>query len=689
MAYDAGAIVARMTLDARKFRAEIGGAKEKLTGFEKAAKAARISMKAFAVTGAAITASMTAIAVASVKTAAKFENYSYQLRAVSKSTEEAVESMKMIRQFAERTPFATSQVVEAFVQLKAVGIDATKSVIETLGNVSFAMNRDIRDVASGLISFETEVLRRLGIEIDRTGKKAVIVSGDIRVETDKTAEAIRAGLLDVWERRFPNAMKDAEGTWRGLRAIAGSNIEELRADIGDALLPALKDLLSDSVIPIVEKMREWAKANQDLIESEFKTWLDRAWRGTEKLAKWAGKAATAIGTIADTLHLIELTQVEKTRRELSKVNDQILTLQESLKSEVGTVEEANKKWWEFWKIKKDHVGVNKVMTGVLKNLQERRRELAGQLERLLLLERKFSGSEEFIDFRRRLLGLIQVTTDALGDQGDATDDVAEKMKALDLRFAALNSMMRTNHSIAAELSPNLEALQIQWQALHDMGRDANKAIVEGMQEQDGLLQKLNEDVQRVADGFTYGLGQGIADMVISGRNFGDVMKAVFRAMVADIAKTVAELLIMEKVLLGIKALMSSIGGPFGWLGSLFHEGGLVMHEGGLVAPRVTMPEIAVPKPAIKAHSGLTLSGDEVPIIAQRGEGILSKDRGMPAIGGPAALALANLGIPPAPAVHVHIDTMIADDDWVDDFLIPKIRDAARRDIGIQTTFSRY
>jgi hypothetical protein len=62
-------------------------------------------------------------------------------------------------------------------------------------------------------------------------------------------------------------------------------------------------------------------------------------------------------------------------------------------------------------------------------------------------------------------------------------------------------------------------------------------------------------------------------------------------------------------------LMKTIGMVFPGLGQFFHQGGLVFHSGGII-PR--------------AHSGM-LASDEVPIIAQTGEGVLSR-RGMAGLG---------------------------------------------------------
>ena len=63
-------------------------------------------------------------------------------------------------------------------------------------------------------------------------------------------------------------------------------------------------------------------------------------------------------------------------------------------------------------------------------------------------------------------------------------------------------------------------------------------------------------------------------------------------------------------------LIKTVGAMFPGMIPFFHEGGMVYHAGGVVQP-------------IRAHSGL--APDEIPIIAQSGEGVVSR-RGMSALG---------------------------------------------------------
>ena len=106
------------------------------------------------------------------------------------------------------------------------------------------------------------------------------------------------------------------------------------------------------------------------------------------------------------------------------------------------------------------------------------------------------------------------------------------------------------------------------------------------------------------------------------RNVKEIFADFGRAVLQMIANIIAKLLLIK--------LFTAMAGPGGSIfgvpvGSLFHEGGMV----GRQRRRV-----------IKAHQGL--APDEVPIVAQTGEGVLSR-RGMSALGGPESLKALNRG----------------------------------------------
>lgn len=155
------------------------------------------------------------------------------------------------------------------------------------------------------------------------------------------------------------------------------------------------------------------------------------------------------------------------------------------------------------------------------------------------------------------------------------------------------------------------------------------------------FEKIKLSTKQIADGFTNAVGQ----MVVIGTDFGTTMAGVFKQWaskaIAEITRVLAKMALMKAA----SKSTGIFGSVFGFLGGLFHDGGAVQkaHTGGI----------------IKAHEGLAV--DEVPIIAQTGEGILSR-RGMQALGGTGALNALNSGqgIGGATSINIYIASAAMD-----------------------------
>jgi len=177
-----------------------------------------------------------------VDAAAKLEVFRNQLNIVTGSAGQAAQALEAIREFARKSPLETEDVVQSYVRMRSVGINPTIQQMETLGGVAVLMNRRMSEVLQAFISMEKEPLRNLGVEIDKTGSKAIITSGNIRREVKKDTESIREALLDVWGERFPNAIKTAANTTTAHIAVMKSEFFELAATVGQVFLPVVKKL---------------------------------------------------------------------------------------------------------------------------------------------------------------------------------------------------------------------------------------------------------------------------------------------------------------------------------------------------------------------------------------------------------------------------------------------------------------
>jgi hypothetical protein len=143
------------------------------------------------------------------------------------------------------------------------------------------------------------------------------------------------------------------------------------------------------------------------------------------------------------------------------------------------------------------------------------------------------------------------------------------------------------------------------------------------------------------------------------RSLGAVFKHffsdAFKGQIDDVRDYFAELgNMMLEVLAEVFAkmiLVKTIGSIFPGMIPFFHQGGMVYHSGGDVLP-------------IRAHAGLAI--DEVPIVAQTGEGVLSR-RGMRALGGSENLKSLNEGKSAKGNVTINVNQVIqawdAQDVW--------------------------
>ncbi|MEA3225986.1 MAG: hypothetical protein U9Q07_08550, partial [Planctomycetota bacterium] len=66
------------------------------------------------------------------------------------------------------------------------------------------------------------------------GKKAIISSGNIRMEMEKDFASIQKGVIEIWGKRWPGAMKNAENTWEGMMSLILSRWQDFQADVMEA-----------------------------------------------------------------------------------------------------------------------------------------------------------------------------------------------------------------------------------------------------------------------------------------------------------------------------------------------------------------------------------------------------------------------------------------------------------------------
>ncbi|WP_434361068.1 tape measure protein [Parasalinivibrio latis] len=160
-----------------------------------------------------------------VDTAAQFETFQTILETTEGSSEKARQAMQWVSDFATKTPYELAEVNEAFVKLRAYGLDPTDGLLKTLGDTSSAMGKDLTQAVEAIadaVTGENERLKEFGIKGSTTGETITYEFTDKAgrqqfLSVDKNdRQAIRQALVGIFNDKYDGAMDRLSRTWGGM-----------------------------------------------------------------------------------------------------------------------------------------------------------------------------------------------------------------------------------------------------------------------------------------------------------------------------------------------------------------------------------------------------------------------------------------------------------------------------------------
>jgi hypothetical protein len=232
-----------------------------------------------------------------IKVSAEFESFHSTLETITGSAQAADKAMEWISKFAQTTPYDVAGVTDAFVKLKAYGIDPiADDALRTLGDAAAAMNKPLNQAVEALAdatTFEFERLKEFGLTTQQAGDKVTFrwtENGKQLTKTvKKNAEDVRRFVLDQLGGRFNGAMIRQSKTWNGMMSNLADTWTNFQLRIGrsgffDAVKSKLADLL-DYVgsLDADGSLDRWASN----IGEAFKTVVDQATRITKNIIAFA------------------------------------------------------------------------------------------------------------------------------------------------------------------------------------------------------------------------------------------------------------------------------------------------------------------------------------------------------------------------------------------------------------------
>lgn len=278
-----------------------------------------------------------ALAKSVISTASTFEQFEVQLTTIEGSSEKAKESLAWISDFGARTPYDVEQVTEAFVKLKAYGLDPiNNNLLESLGNTASAMGKPLEQAVEAIadaVRGENERLKEFGIVGSKNGDKISYTydyNGEsFTKEVDNDTASIQLALQEIFDQKFDGGMEALSKTWEGMLSNLGDQWTDFKRKIGEAgIFDKLKGRLrtvldylndnADKVEALAEAIGGKMVEAFDFLEAIlFKVWdsalyvrdafieLDKKFNVTEKLTK-----ALAIGLALVAANLATLAAVK-------------------------------------------------------------------------------------------------------------------------------------------------------------------------------------------------------------------------------------------------------------------------------------------------------------------------------------------------------------------------------------------
>lgn len=148
----------------------------------------------------------------------EFDVLNSSLVTITGSTEAAAREFSWIKDFAATTPYSLKEVTEAFVKMKALGLDASADTLKSYGNTASAMGKGLNQMIEAVADAATgefERLKEFGIKASKQGDDIEFTFQNVKTTVGNNAIEISKYLTDLGNNQFAGAMEERAKTLDG------------------------------------------------------------------------------------------------------------------------------------------------------------------------------------------------------------------------------------------------------------------------------------------------------------------------------------------------------------------------------------------------------------------------------------------------------------------------------------------
>lgn len=282
-------IFAYLGINTDDFQKGMGKAKKQMTGFEKAgASFANNITGLFA--GAFALSSITSFGKSVIDITGQFQRLEAVLTNSLGSTSAAQESLRMIKDFAAKTPFAVNDLTESFVKLANQGFKPTADEMTKLGDLASSTGKGFDQLTEAIIDAQTgefERLKEFGIRAEKQGDKVTFAFKGVKTQTDFTTDSIRQYIL---------SLGDLEGVSGSMAAIS-ETLEGKISNLGDSwdsMLNTIGSSTSGVMTGVIDTLNDAIAGIEHLVKTADQIRMESLQKGFDSLKESAGGMANEL-----------------------------------------------------------------------------------------------------------------------------------------------------------------------------------------------------------------------------------------------------------------------------------------------------------------------------------------------------------------------------------------------------------
>lgn len=192
---------------------------------------------------------LVSIAKRVVDVRSQFEKLEAVLTNTLGSKSRAQDALRMIQDFATKTPFSVLQLTDAYVKLANQGFRPTIEQMRKLGDLASSTGKGFDQLTEAIIDAQTgefERLKDFGIRASKAGDQVTFSFKEVATTTEFTAESIREYLLSLGDLEgVSGAMVAISSTLDGKLNNLQDSFDKLANLSGQKLSPGLGFVIDD------------------------------------------------------------------------------------------------------------------------------------------------------------------------------------------------------------------------------------------------------------------------------------------------------------------------------------------------------------------------------------------------------------------------------------------------------------